>query len=245
MSAGGVTGNTVPVQGTTAGSSPSPALHALVVGLIPIALARDLVVRYHYLHSLPGGTCLAFGAFLGHRLLGALTLGAGPANAFSLVPGALPADCLTLTRLWLSDELPRNSESRVLGLVLRSLRKHTRLKFLVSYADPAQGHRGTIYQATNWVYTGWSQATPLYDLGDGKPRHSRSLSHSLGTRSLAYLRAQGVPVQLVPQSAKHRYLYFLDPAWRGRLPSPALPYPKLEAATNINVSMEEFTDASN
>jgi hypothetical protein len=128
---------------------------------MPFVVARKLLEREHYLHSFPGGTKLAFGAFLSARLLGALTLGAGPAYAYSLVDGATPDDCLTLSRLWLSDELPKNSESRFIGVVLRSLRKNTGLNFLVSYADPAQGHLGTIYQATGWVYTGLSQATPL------------------------------------------------------------------------------------
>jgi hypothetical protein len=128
-------------------------------------LAKRLLEREHYLHSLPGGTKLAFGAFSGTRLMGALTLGAGPANAYALVNGATPDDCLTLSRLWLSDELPRNSESRFIGIVIRALKRNTGLSFLVSYADPAQGHLGTIYQATGWVYTGLSQATPLYDTG--------------------------------------------------------------------------------
>ena len=50
-------------------------------------------------------------------------------------------------------------------MVMRSLKRHTGLKFLVSYADPAQGHLGTIYQATGWVYTGLSEAMPMYDIG--------------------------------------------------------------------------------
>jgi hypothetical protein len=155
-----------------------------------------------------------------------MTLGVGPLNAYSLVDGASPDDCLTLTRLWLSDELPKNSESRFIGVVLRSLRKHTNLKFLVSYADPAQGHLGTIYQATGWVYTGLSEAMPLYDVGDGKARHSRSLSHAYGTHSLEHFSRHGVQVKLLPQQAKHRYLYFLDPTWRERLKGTALSYPK-------------------
>jgi hypothetical protein len=193
-------------------------------------LARQLVERHHYLHSLPGGTCLAFGAFQGNRIMGVMTLGVGPKNAHALVEGAGPEDCLTLSRLWLSDELPRNSESRFIGVVLRSLRKNTGLKFLVSYADPAQGHLGTIYQATGWVYTGLSEAMPLYDIGDGKARHSRSLSHAYGTHSLEHFSRHGVQVKLVPQQAKHRYLYFLDPAWRERLKGPALSYPRAEVA---------------
>ena len=122
--------------------------------------------------------------------------------------------------------MPKNSESKVIGTVLRSLKKNTNLKFLLSYADPAQGHVGGIYQATNWLYTGASDAMPLYDIGDGKPRHSRSLAHSFGTHSLRHFAAHGVNVKLVTQSAKHRYIYFLDPDWRQRLKPQVLPYPK-------------------
>jgi hypothetical protein len=116
-----------------------------------VVIARRVIEQEHYLHSLPGGTCLAFGVFIAGSLLGAMTFGVGPTNAYSLVGGAKPDDCLTLTRLWLSDALPRNSESRVVGIVLRNLKQHTKVKFLVSYADPAQGHLGIIYQATGWL----------------------------------------------------------------------------------------------
>jgi hypothetical protein len=224
--------STASAQEARASATLSAALGHLRVEPIPIAVAKRLIEREHYLHSLPGGTCLAFGAFLDQRLLGAATFGVGPALAYQLVEGAKPEDCLTLTRLWLSDELPGNSESRCLGVVLRALRRHTSLKFLVTYADPAtsQRHVGTIYQATNWLYAGLSSAMPLYDLGDGKARHSRSLSHAYGTHSTRHFALHGVPVKLIPQVAKHRYVYFLDPSWRNRLKVAILPYPKREAS---------------
>ena len=115
-------------------------------------------------------------------------------------------------------------------MVLRALSRHTGVKFLVSYADPSQEHVGIIYQATGWLYTGLSSAMSLYDLGDGKARHSRSLSHAYGTHSVAHFRSHGVAIKLVPQSAKHRYLYFLNPAWREWLRVPVLPYPKQEVS---------------
>jgi hypothetical protein len=234
MSAGGVAAARSDYHRTGGGASPTPALQQLMVKPVPHSIAKQLLVREHYLHSFPGGTKLAVGAFLGIRLLGALTLGAGPANAYSLVDHATPEDCLTLSRLWLSDELPRNSESRFIGVVLRSLRKNTGLKFLVSYADPAQGHLGTIYQATGWVYTGLSQATPLYDIGDGRHYHSRSLSHSFGSHGLSHFQRHGINVKLVPQESKYRYLYFLDLNWRARLRAPELPYPKKEVSGEGN-----------
>lgn len=126
----------------------------------------------------------------------------------------------------LHPELPPYSESFVLGVILRSLKRNTALRFLVTYADPAQGHLGYIYQATNWLYAGQSSAMPLYDLGDGKARHPRSVGHSYGTHSIKHFRRHGIEVKLVPQQAKHRYLYFLDPSWRPRLLAPTLPYPK-------------------
>jgi hypothetical protein len=218
------------VAGKTPDQSTNDALGRIVWNLkvAPISQvdAKNLLVSNHYLHSFPGGTKLHFGIFYQSSLMGAITLGVGPFLGYGLVNGATPEDCITLTRLWLEDDLPRNSESRVIGILLQSLQKETSLKFVLAYSDPAAGHLGTIYQATNWVYTGLSSATPLYDIGDGILHHSRSLAHGLGTHSIRYLVSQGINVKTVPQMAKHRYIYFLDQSWRSRLIVPVLPYPK-------------------
>ena len=193
---------------------------------IPISVAKTVIVRHHYLHLLPGGTRLAFGISLSHSVLGALPLGVGPFNAHQLVVGANPNDSLTLTRFWWSDSLAGNSESRVLGIVLRTLKRNSLIKFLVSYADPAQGHLGITYQATGWLDTGPSQASPLPVLGDGEIGHSRSFSHAFGAHSLRHFASHGVPVTTLPQQPKHGYVYFLDPDWQEGLRVPILAYPK-------------------
>jgi hypothetical protein len=200
------------------------------LNIVPISQidAKEILIPNHYLHSFPGGTKLSFGIYLDARLRGALTFGVGPYLGYKLVKDASPDDVVTLTRLWLSDGLPKNSESHIIGIVLRSLRKDTSLKFVLAYSDPAAGHLGTIYQATNWLYTGLSSATPLYDIGDGIIHHSRSLAHQLGSHSIRYLTYRGIVVKTVPQMAKHRYIYFLDDSWRTRLLVPVLPYPKKE-----------------
>lgn len=228
MGAASVRVSTSSFQDERRGSIPTAALHSIRVQPISCVIAKEILVRHHYLHSYPGGTVITFGAFRDNRLLGAITFGSGPANAYRLVDGAMPVDCLTLSRLWLSDDLPSNSESRIIGIILRALRKHTAYKFLVSYADPSHGHQGTIYQATGWLYSGLSQATPLFDVGDGKVHHSRSLSHAFGSHSIRHFAQHGVDIKVIPQSRKHRYIYFLDPAWRSQLKTPILPYPKKE-----------------
>ena len=210
------------------GSRPTTALQDLRVAPLLLRAAKGPLVRNHYLHSVPGGTLMAFGIFLAARLLGALTLGVGPKNGYRLVEGAVPDDVITLSRLWLADELPPNSESRVIAIVLRSLRRHSSFRFVLAYADPSVGHVGTVYQASGWLYTGLSEPVPRYDLGDGVTRHSRSFAHAHGTHSLRYFRKHGIDVRVVPQRPKYRYLYPLDPAVREMLTVPILPYPKPE-----------------
>jgi hypothetical protein len=228
MSAGSVMVSISSIHEERAGSIPSPALQSIIVRPIPQMVAKNIIIQNHYLHSFPGCTKLCFGAFLGNRLLGAMTIGSGPTNVFRLVESASIDDCLTLTRLWLSPELPKNSESRIIAISIRYLKKYTKLKFLVSYADPVQGHVGTIYQAGGWLYTGLSEATPKFDVGDGVARHSRSFSHALGSHSLKYLSKCGLNIKVIPQLPKHRYIYLLDQGLRDKITTKILPYPKNE-----------------
>ena len=236
MSAGGVTEARPATQRAGGGAIPTPALQSIQVRPVSVKIAKGILVGNHYLHSMPGGTQMTFGVFLEQRLLGALALGVGPFNAHRLVSGATHGDCICLTRLWLDDGLPKNSESRVLAVVLRSMARHTSVKFVVSYSEPAAGHVGTIYQAGGWLYTGMSGPSVLYDLGDGVIRHSRTFGHSYGTRSLRYLRNCGVHVVPIQQQGKHRYVYFLDRSWQPRLTVQVLPYPKSNKAKSSDES---------
>lgn len=231
----GARSSTARYQRDDGGASPTTSLQPtpqeLELRIVPPAIAANVIVRNHYLHSMAAGLRLCFGIFAGDRILGAIVLNAGPVGAPRLVAGATSQDCLTLARLWLDDALPRNSESRVLGLLVRVLRRFTAVKFLLSYADPAVvragvPHLGFVYQAANWTYVGLAENQPLMDLGDGIPRHLRSLGSTFGTHSAAYFRRHGLPVRFIPLQAKHRYVIFIDRSWRDRLRVPVLPYPK-------------------
>jgi len=61
-------------------------------------------------------------------------------------------DTLELHRFWTSDVLPQNSESYALGYMMRDLDNYDYDK-LITYSSTGQGHRGTIYKATNWEQT--------------------------------------------------------------------------------------------
>ncbi|MBO7338221.1 MAG: hypothetical protein J6U33_06240, partial [Paludibacteraceae bacterium] len=78
---------------------------------------------------------------------------------------------------------------------------------IVSYADSGMGHHGYIYQATNWVYTGLSDAHSEYIIQNGGGRHSRHLFDEFGGINKA--KEEGIEMKVGARSRKHRYFYFL------------------------------------
>jgi hypothetical protein len=64
-------------------------------------------------------------------------------------------DTLELRRFVLTDAMPKNTESFFLGNCLRWIEKNDReIVRVITYADPNQGHTGTIYKATNFMEDG-------------------------------------------------------------------------------------------
>jgi len=122
--------------------------------------AAALVVEHHYLHRRPP-ISHAFGLHEHGRLAGAITFGT-PASRHMQV-GALPDEpgaVVELNRLWVSNEMPRNTESWFVSRALRAMPA----RVVLSYADTAQGHLGYVYRACNFWYAGWT------DMERPKPR---------------------------------------------------------------------------
>jgi len=126
-------------------------------------IANELIVRHHYLHRRPPNAH-SFGLVdLEGMVLGAVIFGT-PASRH-LQMGACPSDpslVIELNRLWVDDACPRNSESFFVSRALKQLPP----LIVVSYADTAWQHVGTIYRALNFHYAGWTdmeRKTPRYD----------------------------------------------------------------------------------
>jgi hypothetical protein len=201
-------------------------LKALEVRPVPPSVVKEMIEGEHYLRSMPGGVRLCFGVYLDSDLVGAVVFTSGARQGHRLLGAARPQDVVTLSRLWLSDALPKNSESRILGVVLRELRRGAPWKLILSYADPAAGHVGTIYKASGWLYLGQTEPNTYIDLGDGRLHHPRSIYNRFGSNAVGHLRATGVAAIRERVGGKHRYAYVLDPAWRWRLRGAVRPYPR-------------------
>lgn len=133
-----------------------------------------------------------------------------------------------LHRLVLLDECPRNSESWFVAQSLRLLHQdRPQIRGVISFADPAEGHVGTIYQALNALYCGSSGTAIFYRDATGRLRHPRQCGVSI-TRTMA--RERGWTPERRP--AKHRYLLLVgspsDRRWAlSHLLLVPKPYPKI------------------
>lgn len=160
---------------------------------IAACVAADAVVRYHYLHRRPP-ISHSFGMYESGELVGVCTYGVPASRHVQVsVCRSNPSLAMELNRLWVHDDMPKNSESRFVAATLHQLPP----LIVFSYADTAVGHVGYIYRALNFNYAGTTdmdRKTPRFDrvpISAGK--HPREASRS------------GHTGEMVRRQPKHRY----------------------------------------
>jgi hypothetical protein len=200
-------------------------LKRLWVEPVSPSVVRPLMERRHYLKCMPTAPRRCYGVYLDGALVGGVVLTIGNRNGHRLLAAAAPQDVATLARLWINDDLPSNSESRVLGIVLRDLQRTTDWKLVLSYADPTAGHAGTIYKATGWIYLGRTAGERYVRLADGRLHHPRGVFTRYGSNNVAHLRSTGIDARWESVGGKHRYVYPLDPTWTWRIRTDAIEPP--------------------
>jgi len=119
----------------------------------------------------------------------------------------------------------QESTTKAMSIALKLIKKDApNVKLVVSYADSEQGHIGTIYQATNWFYTGYSTDTNL--IVNGKREHRRTLGSRFGTCSSEKLKQKGYDVKILKTKPKWKYIYPIDKSLIPLCKSLSKPYPK-------------------
>jgi hypothetical protein len=202
----------------------------LLVAPIDRAEAVAIVCRHHYSRSFCRNSQLHLGVFLDGRLVGAMQFGPplDRRRVLSIVPGTPWYDMLELNRMVLAPSVPRNAESRVIGLACRLVRRHApHVKWILSFADAGQCGDGTIYRASGFHLTGvrW---TEFLRLPSGRMVHKLAVSANApqacgGAASVPeFARRTGAERVRVPSV---RYVKILDPAFR--LGQPPMPYATL------------------
>lgn len=218
------------------------------IRLAPISAsqARDLVARVHYSGKSVQNSQVHVGVFYRGELEGAMQFGPplDKRKVLGLVEGTEWQNMVELNRMAFSDRLPRNSESRALGVAFRILKRHKPcLKWVLSFADATQCGDGAIYRASGFVLTGIKLNDNLVRLPGGRVVHYLSLCTNPsdpipelggatfagitgGTYSLKrFLEGSGLePIE----GYQLRYIRFLDPAWRSRLAVEEVPFSRIK-----------------
>lgn len=187
--------------------------------------AEYACLRWHYSRAVPTGKAVRVGVWERGAFIGVVMFGRGGNNHLAGRFGLDQTEACELTRIALTDH--ETPVSRIGAIAVRMLRRQSPgLRLVVSYADPAEGHHGGVYQAMNWIYTG--RSTPQRELlVEGRFMHKRSATSRWGTASPAKIRAMtGLRVEYGPLEWKHRYATAFDPETRERVRAMAQPYPK-------------------
>ena len=227
--------------------------------------AKKMVVKHHYSH-LWTKCSVALGLFVDtgnehaffdeaeEKLIGVCVYGdpIGRLTGQSISDEIKRTEVLELTRLFIYDGYGNNIESWFISQSMNWLRKNKpQIRALVSYADPKEGHPGTIYQATNWIYQGiigkhtWSFKFNEND----RWKHGRTIFPYYGTNDIEKIQRQvKEPFWVRKEPRKHRYIYILTGKRDKKkimknLKYPILPYPKSKDFGELEVlKMEPIND---
>lgn len=214
------------------------------------AAADRVIINGHYSGKVVKNAQVHLGVFLAGRLRGALQFGPpmDRSKVLGLVKDAPWESVLELNRMWLADDLPRNGESRAIGVACRLLVKHApQVKWVISFADGTQCGDGTIYRAAGFVLTAIKESANLAKLANGEVIHKMTLE-SNGSRVIPqfgrsyyditggrydFARFCEVVGATVLPGHQFRYIRFLDPTWRARLTVPEIPFSEIPAGARM------------
>ena len=198
------------------------------------AAAKYACERWHYSRCVPNQKTVKIGVWENSAFIGCVLFGDG-ANPGIVKPYGLESvEGCELVRVALAKHA--SPVSRIVALSFKFLKaKCPRLRLVVSFADPEQGHHGGIYQAGNWIYAGQTLPADEY-MVNGVRMHGRALRSTRSTHKRKRLHAKNIEewakivldpnIRKIEGSSKHRYLMPLDDEMRAKILPLAQPYPK-------------------
>lgn len=173
----------------------------------------EIIRQHHYSHKTTKNRFLSLQVDGIGGGYGAIQLGYGirPKMKHTISTDIQDGNFCEFDRMWLSDDLPKFSESRAIGLLLSYIKQvHKRIKFIITYADESAGNRGTIYKATN-AFQLESVQCDFYLLPSGERIHPVSMYHRHKTRAKAFVEKQYPGIKHIKgEFRQFRFLYILD-----------------------------------
>lgn len=185
--------------------------------------ALEMIKKYHYSNTLPKLNKYFIGFYLQERLVGVVTLGWGtrPKHTIQRIfPSLDTKDYLEIGRMCMTEDMPRNSESQMISQLVKWIKANIPgLKVLFTWADGMLGKVGYVYQASNFIYAGYSGGE-MY-MKDGVKIHVRQMKSILLSKGEKDERLTIRPTKEQMQQfgiqhfkgKQYRYLMFLCDKW--------------------------------
>jgi len=195
------------------------------------AAAKFAVERWHYSHVMPKSKRNLLGVWEDERFIGAVVFGTGAGQVTNGARYGLPARwaLVELMRVALAPD-HQTPVSRIVAIAVRLLARHSpKLRAVISYADPHQGHHGGIYQAGGWIYTGTSAPTRVFIDASGRAWHQATVLNARSKHRNKWgmrYRCKSDMQRSEARPGKHRYLLPLDAEAAALIRRFAQPYPK-------------------
>ena len=178
--------------------------------------AVSMIRKYHYSDTLPRLNKHFVGFFWKEELVGVVTLGYGtrPKHTIQKIfPSMDTREYLEIGRMCMTEDMPRNSESQMLSQLIRWIKRNLPdIKVLFTWADGMLGKCGYVYQASNFIYVGYSP-TDMY-LKDGVKIHPRQTKRLFGEANDKRLTCRPSKAQMLKYGIEHwrgnqyKYIFF-------------------------------------
>ena len=178
--------------------------------------ALEFIQKYHYSKTLPHLNKKYLGFYLDDNLTGVVTLGWGtrPLHTIKKVfPSLETKDYYEIGRMCMTEEMPKNSESQMMSQLMKYIRvNYPDIKVIFTWSDGMLGKAGYVYQASNFLYAGYSE-TDCYFL-NGRKIHPRETKKLFGLENDKRKTVRPTALQMKEHNIRHyrgrqfRYIFF-------------------------------------
>ena len=192
---------------------------SFIVDQVQFKTIRDFIEKWHYSKTVKGLHCtLYFGLFSEGNLIGAMMYGKLAMPGVSKKYVENEDELIELRRLCCIDKTPRNTESYFVGKTIKWIKRNTKIKKIISYADPHYGHQGIIYKASNFKYLGITSPGRFIVDKDGCRKHDKTIRNSDVINGVRVFRKHALELKeqlekgeakYIVTPGKHIYMYTL------------------------------------
>lgn len=212
--------------------------------------AKRIVLAHHYMKTFPAGAFLYFGIF--HKgiknIQGVAVFGKSTStdSKAKLFPETVkPENILEMQRLWISDLMGKNAESKSLSLIVEAIKKNAKhIKVVWTYAGGCKNDCGIVYQSSGFMFLGSEECNDFYLTKTGEYKNIiNALRFGKGPKGekdknkiALSLYGEGSFIN----SFRHYYFYPIDKAVRRIMQKKVKPFPKY--SDNFRYNQQWVTD---